>query len=275
MRRIRKNKLLKLITLIGCFSTGIIYVGIGVIAMLSFLKLKKGGADESSLFVFLNDFVAGRILNWLIIAGAVCFIIWRFYEAIKDPYKVGNDTKGIMLRAGAAFSSVADVFVAFSVFQALFSKQKALETGEPVQQREMVARWFENDWGPTLAATIAILVLTTALVLAFYGLSKHFTEAINVKDFSKGQKTATHIIAYAGYLSRAIILGIVGYSFFAAALTLDSNKVVNTDKAFDFIGDHVGHVYFIIVAAGTICYGIYMFVLGVHYDIDADKKQLS
>src|SRR5215218_4334575 len=101
----RKNKLLKLLTLIGCFSTGIIYAAIGTIAILSFLKLKKGGADESSFFVLLDGLVAGRILNWLIIVGAICFIIWRFYEAFKDPYKIGNRIKGILLRTGAAFSS--------------------------------------------------------------------------------------------------------------------------------------------------------------------------
>jgi hypothetical protein len=44
--------------------------------------------------------------------------------------------------------------------------------------------------------------------------------------------------------------------------------VVNTDKAFDFIGDDVGHLYFIMVAAGTICYGLFMFVFGWYYDTD-------
>ena len=103
MKQARKSKLLKLLTLVGCFATGIIYSAIGVIAILSFLRLKEGGADESSFFVLLDGFVAGRILNWLIIAGAVCFIIWRFYEAFKDPYKIGNGMKGILLRTGCCF----------------------------------------------------------------------------------------------------------------------------------------------------------------------------
>jgi hypothetical protein len=45
---------------------------------------------------------------------------------------------------------------------------------------------------------------------------------------------------------------------------------VNTDKAFDFIGDQVGHVYFILVAVGTIFYGLFMFALGITYDADND-----
>ncbi len=262
--------LLKALTLIGCFSTGVIYGSIGVIALLSFLKLKKGGADESSFLALLDGFLAGRLLAWLIILGAVCFIVWRFYEAFKDPYKVGNDAKGILLRSGAAFSSGADAFIAFSALQALFNQQKASKTGEPVQQQRLVAGMLENDWGQTVVFIIGAIVLLTALVLAFNGLSGRFTETIRAGDFSKGWRFTVHGFAYAGYLSRGIILGITGFFFIKAALENNSTYVVNTDKAFDFIGDHVGHVYFILVAAGTICYGLYMFVLGLNYDIDAD-----
>lgn len=272
MQKKTKEKLLKAITLVGCFSTGIIYGSIGVIAILSFLKLKKGGADESSFFVLLNSFIAGRILNWTIIIGALCFIIWRFYEAFKDPYNIGNDTKAILLRTGAAFSSVADAFIALSALQALFNQQKAPVTGEPVQQRDVVAGLLEKDWGYVLVLAGGVIVLLTALVLILYGLSRRFTEAIKADDFSKRSKYIMHVIAYAGYFSRGVILGIIGFFLVKAAVKNDSGYVVNTDKAFDFIGDNIGHVWFILIAIGTIAYGLYMFILGLNYDISANKK---
>jgi hypothetical protein len=268
-----KRKLLKALTLIGCFSTGIIYGSIGVIALLSFLKLKKGGADEKSFFVLLDGFAFGRILNWIIVFGAVCFIIWRFYEAFQDPYNKGSDAKAILLRTGAAFSSGADAFIAVSVLQALFSQQKVPVTGEPTQQRSMVADLLKTEWGPTLVIIIALVVLVTAVVLVFYGLSKHFTETIKSGDFTKRWKYVVHGIAYAGYLARGVILGVMGFFYLKAALKRNSSYVVNTDKAFDFIGDHIGAVAFILIALGTICYGLYMFVLGLHYDVDAGKDK--
>lgn len=268
-----KQKLLKALTLIGCFSTGIIYGSIGVIALLSFMKLKQGGADESSFFVLLDGFVLGRVLNWIIILGAVCFIIWRFYEAFQDPYKKGNDAKAILVRAGAAFSSGADAFIAFSVLQALFSAQKAPTTGEPTQQRQMASELLKTEWGRIAIMVIALIVLVTALVLLFYGFSKGFTESIKAGDFSKREIYAVHGIAYAGYLSRGVILGVIGSFFLKAAIKRNSDYVVNTDKAFDYLGDNLGSVVFILVAIGTICYGLYMFVLGLHYDIDAGKDR--
>ena len=267
------NKLLKTLTFVGCFSTGIIYSSIGIIAILSFLKLKKGGADESSFFVLLNGFMAGRILNWVIILGAVCFIIWRFYEAFKDPYGIGKDVKGILLRTGGAFSSGADAIIALSVLHAIFDQQKAPVTGEPVQQRAMVAQLLEYPWGYIAVMILGVIVLITAVVLVLYGLSKSFTEAIRANDFSKKQKYAVHAIAYAGYFSRSVILFIIGFFFVKSAIDNNSRFIVNTDKAFDFIGDHIGHPWFILIAIGTMSYGVYMFILGLHYNVSGVEKK--
>src|SRR4051812_31935538 len=267
-----KRNLLKTLTLIGCFSTGIIYGSIGVIALLSFLKLKNGGADESSFFVLLDGFAFGQILNWVIIFGAICFIIWRFYEAFQDPYKVGSDAKALLLRTGAAFSSGADAFIALSALQAIFSQQKAPVSGEPILQRNMVADLLKTEWGRVVVIVTALIVLLTALVLAFYGLSKRFTENIKASDFTKGETYVVHGIAYAGYLSRGVVLGIIGFFYLKAAIKHNSSYVVNTDKAFDFLGDYMGSVVFVLISIGTICYGLYMFVLGVHYNVDVGKK---
>ncbi len=245
-----KRKLLKALTFIGCFSTGIIYGSIGVFAILSFFKLKNGGADENSFFVLLDKFVLGQILNWVIILGAVCFVIWRFYEAFGDPHKIGRDAKAILLRSGAAFSSVADGFIAISVLQARFSNQKAPVTGEPTQQRKMVADLLKTEWGRTVIIVIGVVLLITALVLIFYGLSKRFTDAINAGDFTKRWTYVMHGIAYAGYLSRGVIIGITGFFYLKTAIKKDNSYVVNTDKAFDFIGDHIGAVAFLLIATG-------------------------
>jgi hypothetical protein len=267
-----KTKVLKILTLVGCVSTGIIYSAIGIIALLSFLRLKKGGADESSFFVLLNGFIAGRILNWLIIFGALCFIIWRFYEAIKDPHRVGKDTNGILLRTGTACSSAADAFIVLSALRAIFDQHKAPLTGEPTQQKHMVGYLLHFNWGQAAVMLIGVIILVTAVVLVLYGLSRRFTEAIRADHFNKKQKSIVHAIAYAGYFSRGVILLIIGFFFVKSAIKNNSRYIVNTDKAFDFIGDHVGHPWFILIAFGTVLYGVYMFVLGLNYDVIGAKR---
>lgn len=272
MEQRKKNRLLSKLTLVGCFSTGIIYSSIGIIAILSFLKLKKGGADESSFFVLLNGFIVGRILNWLIIIGALCFIVWRLYEAFKDPYRAGKEAKGILIRAGTAFGSVADAFIALSALHAVFDQHKAPVTGDPSKQKAMIAHLLQFHWGYIAVMVIGVVILITAIVLVLYGLTKSFKETIRSDDFTKKQKYIVHAIAYLGYFSRSVILAIIGFFFVTSAIKNDSSYIVNTDKAFDFIGDHIGHPWFILIAIGTVSYGVYMFILGLHYNVNGGKK---
>jgi hypothetical protein len=103
----------------GCVSTGLIYSGIGVVAILSFLKIKDGGADESSLLAFLHEYFAGRIAFWVIFLGTVCYVVWRIFESIKDPYAYGQDIKAIAKRAGIAVSTIPDVLIALTGMQIL------------------------------------------------------------------------------------------------------------------------------------------------------------
>ncbi len=120
MSKKKHNILIRYLPVFGCISTGLIYLGIGVVAILSFLKIKQGGADEGSLLAFLNSFLVGKILTGAILIGTICYIVWRIFETIKDPYRYGNDAKGIARRTGIGLSSIADVFIAYSAIQVVF-----------------------------------------------------------------------------------------------------------------------------------------------------------
>ena len=252
----------------GCISTGIIYLAIGVIAILSFLKIKDGGADESSLLAFLHDFVVGRIFIWIIMLGTLSYICWRIFEAIKDPYEYGKEAKGLAIRTGIALSTIADALIVFSAVQVLLGKGNIQEDGQPEEQREMVSDMLQQSWGEWVVIGIGAVVCITAVVQFRYGVTRGYRERLDIAHFSTATKSLIHLLAWVGYLGRGIILGIIGFFFVKAGITLEAQHVVNTDKAFDFIGDHVGHVWFIAVAAATICYGLFMFALGGTYDPD-------
>lgn len=269
--RDKKKYFIHYLPVYGCISTGIIYVAIGVIAILSFLKLKQGGADESSLLAYLNDYLAGKILIWIILLGTVCYIIWRIFESIKDPYDYGKDAKGIAHRTGIAMSTVADAFIAYTAVQVLLGSGDVQEDGQPEKQREMVGEIIQMDGGGWLIIGMGALVFITAIVQFFYGVSRGYKERLNIEHISSAKKMLIHVLAWVGHSARGFILGIIAFFFFKAGILEDAKYVVNTDKAFDFIGDEVGHVYFILTAVGTICYGLFMFAHGAAYDSDNDK----
>jgi hypothetical protein len=142
--------------------------------------------------------------------------------------------------------------------------------GEPEEERSMVRSILQLSWGKGLVISLGSVVSLTAVVQLLYGITRGYKERVDIDHFNTTIKNTIHVLAWAGYISRGIIIGITGFFLSKAGIYDNAQYVVNTDKAFDFIGDNVGHVYFILVAIGTICYGLFMLALGVTYDADKD-----
>lgn len=254
----------------GCIATGIIYLGIGVIAILSYLRVKDGGADETSLLAFLNDYLAGKFVVWGIVFGSLSYVIWRIYETIKDPYNYGSDTRGLARRSGIALSSVADALLCYSAFRVVVGAGKESTDGQPDEYRQMVGTLMSENNAAWLVITGGAIILITAVVQLIYGVSRGYRERLDIAGFNAASRKTIHYLAIAGYICRGIILGIIGFFLAKAGVTGEPQHLVNTDKAFDFIGDNIGGVVFNLVAVGTICYSLFMFSLAWTYDTDAD-----
>jgi hypothetical protein len=266
----KKWGLIHYLPIYGCIATGIIYVAIGVIAILSFLKIRQGGADESSLLAVLNDYPIGKVFIWIILLGTLSYIMWRIYETVSDPYGYGKGVKGIAKRTGIALSTIADILIVYAAIRILLGVSNVQVDGQPTEEREAVGNMLMHGWGRGAVIGIGSVIIITSFIQLLYGVTRGYKERVDMDQFRPIVIKLIHFFARAGYVSRGIILGITGFFFIKAGALENSQYVVNTDKAFDFIGDEVGHVYFILVAIGTICYGLFMFALGVTYDSDKD-----
>lgn len=266
--RKKRKFYIRYLPIYGCISTGLIYTAIGIIAILSFLQIKEGGADEGSLLAFMYQYLTGKIFVWIVLLGTLSYIAWRIYEAFNDPYNYGKSWKGISKRVGIGLSSIADFLIAYSAIMVILGISKIQQDGQPTEEREMVGSMLQQNWGDVIIIAMGVIIALTAIVQFYYGETRGYKERLNIAHFSSGTKKVIHLFAWIGYLARGIIIGIIGFFFIRAGFLEDPGDVVNTDKAFNFLGEHVGHWAFILVAVGTICYGLFMFSLGVTYDHD-------
>lgn len=229
-------------------TTALIYAAVGVIALLSFFKVRHGGADESSMLAIINDFLIGKIIIIVILAGTLCFVIWRFYEAFTDPYRYGKHVSGIAKRVGICLSTVVDILIAVTATRVLLGANHIMLNGEPKEEQETVEAILQGAWGASAIVVTGVLIIMVAAAQLWYGVTKGYKERIDLEHFNKPVQTITHGLAWFGYFARGVILGIIGFFLIKSGATGDATVVVNTDKAFDFIGDHVGHFYFVAIA---------------------------
>lgn len=266
----KSNIIIRYLPVYGCLATGLIYASIGVIAILSFLKVREGGADENRLFAILSRHPAGKILVGIILLGSLCYVIWRFYEAATDPYRYGKDAAGLAKRTGILLSTVADILIVFSAFRFMLGIGDTEESHQLDNLRQIVEQVLRKNSGPFFIVSTGAIYLLTAAVQLIYGITRGYRERLEVEEFKPRLRKFVHFFGLSGYFARGIILGITGFFFVKSGLERNALAVVDTDKAFDFIGDNIGHTAFILVAAGTIFYGLFMFILETAYDIDHD-----
>jgi hypothetical protein len=63
-----------------------------------------------------------------------------------------------------------------------------------------------------------------------------------------------------GYLSRGVVLGIVGVFFFIAGINANPSEAKGTEGVFNFLSQSGGPWLMGLIALGLLGYGIFMFV---------------
>jgi hypothetical protein len=271
MSWITKNKFVYLLARYGSFSIGIVYATVGVMAMLSLLRIKDGGADEDSILDFMASFPFGKYIIVLLLLGMLAYMTWRIYEALEDPYEFGNSKKAIAKRAGIGLGALGYGIIAYSAIEALLGIDPNMK-GTPDEQQFLVSKLLTWAGGNYIVIFMGLIVAVAGLVEFRYMVSKEYKVRLKVERLSEKQKKFIRVLAWAGHLARAVILCIIAYFLIQASLQSDPSDVVNTDKAFNFLGESIlGHPAFVIVALGTISYGLYMFMLAWYYDFDHDQ----
>lgn len=185
----RKKSFIHFFSVYGSISTGLIYATVGTIALLSFFKVRDGGADESSMLALINDYVVGKIFIWVILTGALCFVVWRFYEAFTDPYGYGAQTSGIVKRVGICLSAIADIMIAYTAIRVLLAKNHIMLNGQPREEQETVDSLLQESWGNEIIIALGVLVIVTAATQFVYGITRGYKERIQMDNFRQSFKS--------------------------------------------------------------------------------------
>jgi hypothetical protein len=245
----------------GIFSKGFVYLMIGILTVMAAAGLGGEKASKSEALKVIYEQPFGKILLIIIAFGLFGYVTWRFFQSVFDIDYKGNDANGKFIRLGYAFSAL----VYFSV--AIYALKLSLGAPSGGNSQEfIVSKVLDYPAGAWAIGIAALLILGSGIRQIYKGVSGKFMkniQLIHTKHADIFRKTGI-----VGYVSRGVVLMIIGYFFLRAALHHNADEAIDSKGAFSFLENTFGTFLMGMVATGLVGYGVFMFIKGRYQKID-------
>ena len=224
------------------------------------------GGDKSSssgALSFLSKSTLGTILLAITAVGLVGYVFWRFYQAFADPENKGTDSKGLARRIGYASSGIFYGFLAFTAIQIL----TGTDSGGGGGQESLISKALSKTYGQIIVGIIALIFLGKALYQIYRVYSGRYNRKLKEMNLGAKAQKMVNYSGMAGYTARGVVIGIIAYLTFNAALTSDSSQSGGTKDALQYLQDQFGTTVLIVIAIGLLLYGVFMFIKARYRDM--------
>lgn len=232
---------------VGFFSRAILYSVLGLIALTSAGKISAG---TNGIFQAIKDFPLGTAILWLMVLGLFAYALVRFASTVFDIENHGSDKTGWAKRIGHAGSAIGHLALAYSAYKFATSGSSG---GGGAQ--EAASGVLSMEFGGTLLGLLGIAFFITAIFQAKKGITGSFMNRI-----SGAAPSQTRLLGGAGYVARAVVFLVIGWSLFKAGFMSGGAQQIKT------LGDAVASLagegaIFTLVAIGMLAFGLFSLIL--------------
>lgn len=246
---------IKKVAYTGFIAKGAVYGITGILAFLAAFNLGGSKAGKFQVIEFLEKQPFGKVLLALLGIGLICYALWRFIQSVQDPENIGSDKKGLVKRVSFFISGLIYLGLGiFSIVDIFYEPSSGGDGGNG------------SFLGPQLKTYLFIAI---GLALAGKGIYQFikaykgdFLQKFEIGSISDSKKRrAIKTFGYGGLISRGILTCIISYFFLKAGFSFSGDdSMKGTKEAFSFLQETSSGPWLMgIVAAGLVCYGLYMF----------------
>ena len=237
---------------IGYFSRAILYFVLGLIALTSASKIAEG---TNGIFKAIEEYPAGAFILWIMVVGLLAYALFRFCSLFFDIENNGSDAKGWGKRIGHAGSGIAHLALAYSAYKFASSEGSGDGGSGGSGAQEAASGVLSFEFGGVVLGLLGIALFFAAFHQAKKGLTGSFMNRISgqAPDF-------TRWLGGAGFLARAVVYIVIGWSLFQAGFMSGGADQIKT------LGDAVSSLagegfIFTLTAIGLMLFGLFSLIL--------------
>jgi hypothetical protein len=238
---------------VGFVARGIVYIVIGVIAIMLAFGFARHTPDTAGAIEAIATKPLGYLLLWVLAIGFLGLAVWRLVQAA---VKRLNPTD--MHRIRAFLCGVAYAILFFSTLTFIVHGRKP--AGSDATARDFTARVLTHDGGQLLVAIAGIALIVLGVVMAISGLTAEFTRHLRMGWMSESAQNAAVRLGQAGYVARGVVVAGIGIAAVDAAATYKADRAKGIDGVLrSFAQTDFGPWLLVLIALGLIAFGILSF----------------
>jgi hypothetical protein len=239
---------------LGLVVRGIVYVIIGVIAIMMALGVARHSADTAGAIEAIATKPFGFLLLWILVIGFLGLAVWRFTQAAVQRLNVTDGH-----RISALLFGVVYAILFFSTL--MFVVHGREPTGSDANTRDWTSQVLSHASGSILVALAGVALVILGIAMAVRGLSASFTARLRMGWMSGSTQNAVVRLGQVGYIARGAVVAGIGVAAVDAAVTYKAARAEGVDGVLrSFASTDFGPWLLVIVALGLIAFGIFSFL---------------
>jgi len=252
-RRVAENPGLQRLMRLGYVVRGVIYGGIGVLAVGVAAGVGGQTTDPKGGVALLGRVPGGGVVLVVVVAGLLGYSLWCFVCAAYDPLQRGSNAGGLAQRAGFAVAGVGYLALLVFTTQVLLGQQ-----GGGSGPQELVAMALALPGGPALVGVAGVVALGFGIGQLASAWRARFEQDLREADLDEAERRTALWLGRAGYVARGVTYTLIGWFVVQAALTHDARHARSFDGAFQALAHQpFGHLLMGLLAGGFIALGLH------------------
>lgn len=245
---------LKIVAHAGYAARGIVYLLIGVLALMA--ALGGSGGQTSGAHGALRqllDLPGGRAILGVVTAGLVAYAAWRLIQGLLDADRHGTGGKALMIRIALIVSAVVHLFLAF--FAASIVVGWATGGGG---SSSWIAQIMSTPYGRWIVAVIGLLIIGAGIAQFVKGFKAGFLKYL---DTLPSEHRWAVPVCRAGLMARGAVFCIIGGFLIIAAWQQDASQAKGLGAVLSALqGQPFGTWLLAIIAVGLLAFSAYSFI---------------
>jgi hypothetical protein len=236
---------------LGLTARGVLYILIGVVAILVAFGQRSHEADQSGALQLLASQPYGLVALWLLFIGFAGYALWRLSEAAFGVTGEGNG-------AGPRLKSLVRA-VLYAIFGYLTLKViTGKKASQASQQKDITATIMHHTGGQWLVGIVGVAVVIAGLTLVWEGIRRKFMKYLRTGEMSPRTRRAVERLGMIGTTARGLVFALAGVLVIDAAVQFKPSKAGGVDKALLTLRNQpFGEFLLILAAIGLIAFGVY------------------